>query len=228
MCSYVSVEDRVSSGHSIRKLRVPVDSIFGELDGVLTARHTERGRPSIPPQRLPRAAPPQLLYSVRGERLLMERLNYNTLSRWFGGLNVDDPVRDHSTFSFNRKRLRDQVIAQQFFAHTVLRARTLAPVSDEYFSADSPLPKAWASRKSSARRMAAATTVTTATARAPQRHPRLHHRPERAAEPQGQGEGREAELSGQCPDGKSATACWRPWTYAMPVAPASATARWIC
>lgn len=112
MGSYVSVQDRVPSGHSIRKLRVPVDSIFGELDGVLTARHTERGRPSIPPQRLPRAAPPQLLYSVCGERLLMERLNYNTLSRWFGGLNVDDPVRDHSTFSFNRERLRDQAIAQ--------------------------------------------------------------------------------------------------------------------
>ena len=148
MFSYVSVEDRVPSDHPIRKLRVLVDSILGELDGVFAARYAEGGRPSIPPERLLRAALLQVVYSVRSERLLMEQLNYNLLFRWFVGLNVDDPVWDHSTFSFNRERLFDEAIAQQFFEHTVLLARMHELVSDEHFSVDATLLEAWASHKS--------------------------------------------------------------------------------
>jgi len=148
MFSYVSVEDRVPSDHPIRKLRVLVDSILGELDGVLAARYAEGGRPSIPPERLLRAALLQVVYSVRSERLLIEQLNYNLLFRWFVGLNVDDPVWDHSTFSFNRERLFDEAIAQQFFEHTVLLARMHELVSDEHFSVDGTLLEAWASHKS--------------------------------------------------------------------------------
>ena len=148
MFSYVSVEDRVPNDHPIRKLRVLVDSILGELDSVLAARYAEGGRPSIPPERLLRAALLQVVYSVRSERLLMEQLNYNLLFRWFVGLNVDDPVWDHSTFSFNRERLFDEAIAQQFFEHTVLLARMQELVSDEHFSVDGTLLDAWASHKS--------------------------------------------------------------------------------
>jgi len=148
MFSYVSVEDRLPSDHPIRKLRVLVDSILGELDGVLAARYAEGGRPSIPPERLLRAALLQVVYSVRSERLLMEQLDYNLLFRWFVGLNVDDPVWDHSTFSFNRERLFDEAIAQQFFEHTVLLARMHELVSDEHFSVDGTLLEAWASHKS--------------------------------------------------------------------------------
>lgn len=148
MFSYVSVEERVPSDHPIRKLRALVDSILGELDGVLASRYAEGGRPSIPPERLLRAALLQVVYSVRSERLLMEQLNYNLLFRWFVGLNVDDPVWDHSTFSFNRERLFDEAIAQQFFEHTVLLARMHELVSDEHFSVDGTLLEAWASHKS--------------------------------------------------------------------------------
>jgi transposase len=148
MFSYVSVEDRVPNDHPIRKLRVLVDSILGELDGVLATRYAEGGRPSIPPERLLRASLLQVVYSVRSERLLMEQLDYNLLFRWFVGLNVDDPVWDHSTFSFNRERLFDEAIAQQFFEHTVLLARMRELVSDEHFSVDGTLLEAWASHKS--------------------------------------------------------------------------------
>jgi transposase len=148
MFSYVSVEERVPSDHPIRKLRVLVDGILGELDDILTARYAEGGRPSIPPERLLRAALLQVVYSVRSERLLMEQLNYNLLFRWFVGLNVDDPVWDHSTFSFNHERLFDEAIAQQFFEHTVLLARMQDLVSDEHFSVDGTLLDAWASHKS--------------------------------------------------------------------------------
>ncbi|AHX13352.1 transposase [Dyella jiangningensis] len=148
MFSYVSVENRVPSDHPIRKLRILVDTILGELDDVLAARYAQGGRPSIPPERILRASLLQVVYSVRSERLLMEQLDYNLLFRWFVGLNVDDPVWDHSTFSFNRERLFDEAIAQQFFEHTVLLARMRELTSDEHFSVDGTLLEAWASHKS--------------------------------------------------------------------------------
>lgn len=148
MFSYVSVEERVPPDHPIRKLRVLVDVILGELDALMATRYAMGGRPSIPPERILRASLLQVVYSVRSERLLMEQLNYNLLFRWFVGLNVDDPVWDHSTFSFNRQRLFDEAIAQHFFEHTVLLARVRDLVSDEHFSVDGTLLEAWASHKS--------------------------------------------------------------------------------
>lgn len=148
MFSYVSVEARVPADHPIRKLRVLVDTILKELDGLLASRYAAGGRESIPPERLLRASLLQVVYSVRSERLLMEQLNYNLLFRWFVGLNIDDPVWDHSTFSFNRERLFDAEIAQRFFEHTVLLARLQDLVSDEHFSVDGTLLEAWASHKS--------------------------------------------------------------------------------
>ena len=47
----------------------------------------QRGRPSIPPEKLLRAQLLQMLYSIRSERLLMEEIDYSMLFRWFVGLN---------------------------------------------------------------------------------------------------------------------------------------------
>lgn len=148
MFSYVSVEDRVPAEHPIRVLHKLVDAILVQLDPLLASRYADGGRTSIPPERLLRASLLQVVFSVRSERLLMEQLQYNLLFRWFVGLNIDDPVWDHSTFSFNRERLFDAQIAQRFFDNTVLLARLQDLVSDEHFSVDGTLLEAWASHKS--------------------------------------------------------------------------------
>lgn len=148
MFSYVSVEERVPADHPIRMLRKLVDAILLDLDALLSSRYAEGGRASIPPERLLRASLLQVVFSVRSERLLMEQMQYNLLFRWFVGLNIDDPVWDHSTFSFNRERLFDTEIAQRFFANTVLLARVQELMSDEHFSVDGTLLEAWASHKS--------------------------------------------------------------------------------
>jgi len=148
MFSYVTVEERVPKEHPIRKLRALVDTILKEMDTLLGSRYAAGGRESIPPERLLRASLLQVVYSVRSERLLMEQMNYNLLFRWFVGLNIDDPVWDHSTFSFNRERLFDAEIAQRFFENTVLLAKLGELVSDEHFSVDGSLLEAWASQKS--------------------------------------------------------------------------------
>jgi IS5 family transposase len=69
------------------------------------------GRPSVPPEKLLRAMLLQAFYSVRSERQLMERIEFDLLFRWFVGIGMDDPVWDHSTFIKNRDRLLEGEIA---------------------------------------------------------------------------------------------------------------------
>ena len=47
-------------------------------------------------------------HTVRSERQLMERLEFDLLFRWFVGLGIDDRVWDHSVFSKNRERLLEE------------------------------------------------------------------------------------------------------------------------
>ena len=74
------------------------------------------GRPSISPEKLLRAMLLQALYSIRSERQLMERLEYDLLFRWFVEIGVDAAVWDHSVFSKNRDRLLEGNIAARFLA----------------------------------------------------------------------------------------------------------------
>ncbi len=71
--------------HSIRKLRILVDTGLGNLDGLLAEHYAQGGRPSIPPERIPRASLPRVVYGVRSERLLIEQMTYNLLFHWFVG-----------------------------------------------------------------------------------------------------------------------------------------------
>jgi hypothetical protein len=60
-----------------------LDSMSRNFDAV----YAEGGRDSVAPERLMRAVPPQVLYSIRSEQLLCEPLEYNLLFRWFVGLS---------------------------------------------------------------------------------------------------------------------------------------------
>ena len=90
----------------------------------------------------------QAFYSIRSERQLMERLEYDLLFRWFVGLGVDDQVWDHSTFSTNRDRLLDGDIAAKLLAAVLAQPRVKRLLSSEHFSVDGTLIEAWASMKS--------------------------------------------------------------------------------
>ena len=70
---------------------------FLGLSDLFDQMYSTMGRPSIAPEKLLRALLPQVLYTVRSERMPMEQLNYNLLFRWFVGLNMDDaPVTGQS------------------------------------------------------------------------------------------------------------------------------------
>jgi transposase len=113
-----------------------------------SALYSPIGRPSIPPEKLLRAMLLQAFYSIRSERLLMERLEYDLLFRWFVGIGVDDAVWDHSVFSKNRDRLLEGDIAAKFLSAVLAQPRVRQLLSTEHFSVDGTLIEAWASMKS--------------------------------------------------------------------------------
>jgi hypothetical protein len=75
-------------------------------------------------------------------------MHYNLLFRWFIGLGIDDPVWVPTVFTKNRDRLLTTDIARKFLT-AILAHREVTPLlSDEHFSVDGTLIKAWASMKS--------------------------------------------------------------------------------
>jgi transposase len=124
------------------------DEILREMSPLFDGMYAQRGRPSIPPEKLLRAQLLQMLYSVRSERLLMEEIDYSILFRWFVGLNLDEEVWDATTFTKNRDRLLEAEVAKEFLNKVVERARATGLTSDEHFTVDGTLLEAWASLKS--------------------------------------------------------------------------------
>jgi transposase len=94
--SYVDLEARVGKDHPLRAIRLLVNEALAALASEFAALYEPIGRPSIPAEKLLRAMLLQAFYSIRSERQLMERLEFDLLFRWFVGLGIDDAVWDHS------------------------------------------------------------------------------------------------------------------------------------
>jgi transposase len=146
--SYVDLEDRVRREHPLRAIRTIVNEALSALEREFAGLYSSIGRPSIPPEKLLRAMLLQAFYSIRSERLLMERLEYDLLFRWFAGIGIDDAVWDHSVFSKNRDRLLEGDIAAKFLAAVLAQPRVNKLLSSDHFSVDGTLIEAWASMKS--------------------------------------------------------------------------------
>jgi transposase len=146
--SYVDIEARIAAQHPLRAMRRLTNAALAELDRAFSALYEAIGRPSIPPERLLRATLLQLLYSIRSERQLVERIEFDMLFRWFVGLSIDERVFDASTFSKNRDRLLTHEIAQEFLSSLLGLAEVKGLLSAEHFSVDGTMLKAWASMKS--------------------------------------------------------------------------------
>ncbi len=146
--SYVDLEARVRRDHPLRAIRAIVNAALSALERDFAALYSPIGRPSIPPEKLLRALLLQAFYSLRSERLLMERLEYDLLFRWFVGIGVDDAAWDHSVFSKNRDRLLAGDIATKFLGAVLAQPKVKQLLSTDHFSVDGTLIEAWASMKS--------------------------------------------------------------------------------
>jgi len=147
--SFVDLEARVRRDHPLRPIRQIANEALEALSAEFAALYPRRlGRPSIAPERLLRAMLLQAFYGIRSERLLMERMEFDLLFRWFVGLGIDDPAWDHSSFTKNRDRLLEGQIAAKFLAAVLAQPRVKRLISSDHFSVDGTLIEAWASMKS--------------------------------------------------------------------------------
>ena len=146
--SYVDLERRVRRDHPLRMIRGIVNAALSKMSAEFDMLYPPTGRDSIPPERLLRALLLQAFYSIRSERQLVERIDFDLLFRWFVGLGVDDPVWDATTFTKNRDRLLAGEVASGFLATVLAQPKVRALLSTEHFSVDGTLLEAWASTKS--------------------------------------------------------------------------------
>jgi transposase len=144
----VDLEARVRPDHPLRAIRRFADAALENLTAAFSRLYSGMGRPSIAPEMLLRAMLLHAFYSIRSERQLMERLEFDLLFRWFVGLGIDDPAWDHSVFSKNRERLLDGEIAAKFLAAVLAQPKVKRLLSTDHFSVDGTLIEAWASMKS--------------------------------------------------------------------------------
>jgi transposase len=144
----MSPEDRIPRDHPLRRIRALADDALKVLSPQFDAMYSAMGRDSIAPERLLKGSLLIALYTLRGERQLCEQLEYNLLFRWFLGMDMIEPVFNHSTFSKNRERLLAHDAAGQFFIEVVNRAKRERLMSSDHFTVDSTLIEAWASLKS--------------------------------------------------------------------------------
>jgi transposase len=146
--SYIDLEKRVRADHPLRVIREVANTALRSLSSEFAKLYSPIGRESIPPERLMRALLLQAFYSIRSERQLVERIDYDLLFRWFVGLGIEDAVWDATTFTKNRDRLLEGDMAAQFLAAVLSQDKVKHLLSSEHFSVDGTLLEAWASPKS--------------------------------------------------------------------------------
>jgi hypothetical protein len=74
----------------------------------------------------------QVLYGIRSERQLMERIRYDLLLRWFVGLSMDEEEWVATVFTKNRERLMQGEISQRLL--TAVLQQALVPALRAGFS----------------------------------------------------------------------------------------------
>jgi transposase len=150
--SLVQPEHRVPKDHPIRRIKALADTQLKYLSPVFDVMYAGGGRPSIPPEQLPKGCLLIALFSVRSERQLCERLEYDLMFRFFLDMGMDEPTFDASSFAKNKERLLTHNVAKEFFEGVVRQAAAHGLMSREHFTVDGTLIEAWASVKSFKRR----------------------------------------------------------------------------
>jgi transposase len=146
--SYIDLEKRVWADHPLRVVREVANTALKSLTGEFAKLYSPIGRESIPPERLMRALLPQAFYSIRSERQLVERIDYDLLFGWFVGFGIEDPVWDATTFTKNRDRLLEGDMAARFLGAALSQDKVKGLLSSKHFSVEGTLLEAWASLKS--------------------------------------------------------------------------------
>jgi transposase len=146
------LDQYIHGDHPLRPVREVFNNCLARMDTHFDGLYSAFGRESIPPEKLLRALMLQVLFGIRSERQLVEQLRYNMLYRWFVGLPLHEAPWDHSTFTKNRDRLLEGGTPEVLFNQVLDYARAEGLLSDEHFSVDGTMIRAWASQASFVRK----------------------------------------------------------------------------
>jgi len=145
---HINLEEKVPADHPLREIKRMTDEALKAMSRTFAAAYSETGRPGVPPERLLKAMVLLALYTVRSERALCERIEFDLLFRWFLDMTPDEECFDHSVFSVNRERLEKLEVTRKFKERIVFMAIDAGLISDDHFSVDGSLLQSHASLKS--------------------------------------------------------------------------------
>jgi len=141
------MEDLVPENHLLKLIDKHVD--FSFIRAKMRDLYSHTGRPSIDPEVLIRMLLVGYLYGITSERRLCEEVGMHVGYRWFVGLNLEDKVPDHSTFSKNRhERFSERGFFQEIFDEVVKQCIQKGLVTGKHLTVDSTYVRADASFKS--------------------------------------------------------------------------------
>lgn len=98
----VTLESLMPEKHFLRDLDrlVNFDFVYEKVE----ALYSHTGRPSVDPVVIVKMMLLGYLYGIDSERKLEQEVRVNIAYRWFLGIDLDEPVPNHSTFSQLRRR----------------------------------------------------------------------------------------------------------------------------
>ena len=117
MC-VVTLEKLMPQEHFLRDLDRCVD--FSFIYEKVEALYSNTGRPSVDPVMLVKMLLIGYLYGIESERRLEQEIRVNIAYRWFLGIELDEPVPDHSTISqLRRRKFSGTTVFQDIFDEIV-------------------------------------------------------------------------------------------------------------
>ena len=114
----VTMETLMPEKHFLRDLDRLVDFsfVYDKVEGFYS--HT--GRRSVDPVVIVKMMLLGYLYGIDSERRLEQEVQVNIAYRWFLGLDLEDAVPDHSTFSqLRRRKFNDTSLFEEIFEYVV-------------------------------------------------------------------------------------------------------------
>lgn len=143
---FVNLDDFVPQDHLLRVIKRTID--FSFIYDKVKDLYSPIGRRSVDPVLLVKMLLLGYWYGIPSERKLEQEVKLNLAYRWFLGLDLADPVPDHSTMSQNRRRrFKNSSLFQEIFDTIVSRCVVEGLVSGEVIVTDSTHIKASASKQ---------------------------------------------------------------------------------
>ena len=141
-----TLETLMPEEHFLRDLDKYVD--FGFIYEKVSHMYSNVGRKSVDPAVLVKMLLLGFLYGIDSERRLEKEIQVNVAYRWFLGIDLDEPVPDHSTISQTRRRKwKGTAIFEEIFTEIVQKCIDAGLVDGKLILTDSTHVKANASNK---------------------------------------------------------------------------------